>query len=129
MALVQRLANHRLVGTAFAPKGALRPLVRSDSRIDLDHPLPTRQNVDERIQQFLQRGGLSHLACQILTEALLKYDQAGTEHSLQAQMVEILTAMNRVSNHLKRLRRINAQPVPGPSPLSCLLSVQPGPGS
>lgn len=44
-------------------------------------------------------------ARQILTEALLKLDQAGKEHELQTQMADILMAVHRVSDQIERLQR------------------------
>ncbi len=44
-------------------------------------------------------------ARQILTEALLRFDQAGKEHELQTQIAEILTVMHQVGDQLERLQR------------------------
>jgi hypothetical protein len=40
---------------------------------------------------------------QVLTEALLKYDQAGMEQVLQLQMDEILTRLNEVRDQLEHI--------------------------
>jgi hypothetical protein len=54
------------------------------------------------LASFQERG---YSARHILTEALLKFDHAGIEHELQAQMAEILAAMNKVGDQIERLQR------------------------
>ncbi len=52
---VQRFADHRLFCSSFPPEGALQSLIRPDPDVDFHISLPTRQYINECIQQLFER--------------------------------------------------------------------------